>query len=127
MIDPRPLWDFDDPASSGERFLDAAEQADEPDAHRLADAVRPRARPPGEVHEATRVLDALASERPGGGDVPPRSSAAACCGPRAMPDEARPAVRGRRPRARAAGVSRPSTSTRCTWWRSSPRPRSSSR
>ena len=31
MIDPRPLWDFDDPAASGERFLDAAEQADEPD------------------------------------------------------------------------------------------------
>ena len=28
MIDPRPLWDFDDPTSSGERFLDAAEQAD---------------------------------------------------------------------------------------------------
>ena len=31
MIDPRPLWDFDDPAASGERFLDAAEHADEPD------------------------------------------------------------------------------------------------
>jgi tetratricopeptide (TPR) repeat protein len=30
VIDPRPLWDFDDPAASGERFLDAAEQADEP-------------------------------------------------------------------------------------------------
>ncbi len=31
MIDPRPLWDFDDPAASGERFLDAAEHAEEPD------------------------------------------------------------------------------------------------
>jgi tetratricopeptide (TPR) repeat protein len=31
VIDPRPLWDFDDPAASGERFLDAAEHADEPD------------------------------------------------------------------------------------------------
>lgn len=31
MIDPRPLWDFDDPAASGERFLDAAEHADEPE------------------------------------------------------------------------------------------------
>lgn len=31
MIDPRPLWDFDDPAGSGERFLDAAERAGEPD------------------------------------------------------------------------------------------------
>jgi len=31
VIDPRPLWDFDNPAASGERFIDAAEQADEPD------------------------------------------------------------------------------------------------
>ena len=31
MIDPRPLWDFDDPAASGERFLDVAEHADEPE------------------------------------------------------------------------------------------------
>jgi tetratricopeptide (TPR) repeat protein len=31
VIDPRPLWDFADPAASGERFIDAAEQADEPD------------------------------------------------------------------------------------------------
>jgi tetratricopeptide (TPR) repeat protein len=31
VIDPRPLWDFDDPAASGERFLDVAEQADEPE------------------------------------------------------------------------------------------------
>jgi tetratricopeptide (TPR) repeat protein len=31
VIDPRPLWDFDDPATSGERFLDAAGHAEEPD------------------------------------------------------------------------------------------------
>jgi tetratricopeptide (TPR) repeat protein len=31
VIDPRPIWDFDDPAASGERFLEAAEHADEPD------------------------------------------------------------------------------------------------
>jgi tetratricopeptide (TPR) repeat protein len=31
MIDPLPLWDFDDPAGSAERFLDAAEDAGEPD------------------------------------------------------------------------------------------------
>jgi hypothetical protein len=31
MIDPRPLWDFDDPAASGERFLDAAHEAAEPE------------------------------------------------------------------------------------------------
>jgi tetratricopeptide (TPR) repeat protein len=31
VIDPRPLWDFDDPAASGGRFLDVAEQADEPE------------------------------------------------------------------------------------------------
>ena len=31
MIDPRPLWDFEDPVASGERFLAAAEHADEPD------------------------------------------------------------------------------------------------
>jgi len=31
VIDPRPLWDFEDPAASGERFLDVAEHADEPE------------------------------------------------------------------------------------------------
>jgi tetratricopeptide (TPR) repeat protein len=31
VIDPRLLWDFDDPTASGERFLEAAEHADEPD------------------------------------------------------------------------------------------------
>jgi tetratricopeptide (TPR) repeat protein len=64
VIDPRPLWDFNDPTSSGERFLDAAEQADEP--ARTAWLTQ-YARALGlqeEYPEATRVLDGLASEDP---------------------------------------------------------------
>jgi tetratricopeptide (TPR) repeat protein len=64
VIDPRPLWDFDDPASSGERFLDAAEQADEPDRTSwLTQYVRAlglRER----YDEAARVLDGLRPEGP---------------------------------------------------------------
>jgi tetratricopeptide (TPR) repeat protein len=64
VIDPRPLWDFDDPASSGERFLDAAEQAGEPDRTSwLTQYVRAlglRER----YDEANRVLDGLRPEAP---------------------------------------------------------------
>ena len=64
MIDPRPLWDFDDPAASGERFLDAAERADEPDRTswltQYARALGLQER----YAEATRVLDLLHSESP---------------------------------------------------------------
>jgi tetratricopeptide (TPR) repeat protein len=64
VIDPRPLWDFADPAASGERFLDAAEQADEPDRTAwLTQYVR--ALGLQERYEAaTRVLDRLASDDP---------------------------------------------------------------
>ena len=62
MIDPRPLWDFDDPASSGERFLDAAERADEPDRTSwLTQYVRALGLQE-RYDAATRVLDGLASE-----------------------------------------------------------------
>jgi len=64
VIDPRPLWDFDDPTSSGERFLDAAERADEPERTawltQYARALGLQEKYP----EATRVLDGLASEDP---------------------------------------------------------------
>jgi tetratricopeptide (TPR) repeat protein len=64
VIDPRPLWDFDDPTSSGERFLDAAERADEPDRTSwLTQYVRAlglRER----YDEAHRVLDGLRPEEP---------------------------------------------------------------
>lgn len=64
MIDPRPLWDFDDPAASGERFLDAAEHAGEPDRTvwltQYARTLGLRQR----YDEATRVLDGLSSEDP---------------------------------------------------------------
>src|SRR5690242_8467732 len=64
MIDPRPLWDFDDPASSGERFLDAAEAAAEPDRTSwLTQYVRALGLQE-KYDEATRVLDALASDDP---------------------------------------------------------------
>lgn len=64
MIDPTPLWDFDDPAASGERFLDAAERADEPD--RIAWLTQyVRALGLQEQYDAaTKVLDQLASDDP---------------------------------------------------------------
>lgn len=64
MIDPRPLWDFDDPASSGERFLDAAEQADEPEQTAwLTQYVRALGLQE-KYDQATRILDTLASDDP---------------------------------------------------------------
>jgi tetratricopeptide (TPR) repeat protein len=64
VIDPRPLWDFGDPAASGERFLDAAEQADEPDRTAwLTQYVRALGLQE-RYDAATRVLDGLASEDP---------------------------------------------------------------
>jgi tetratricopeptide (TPR) repeat protein len=64
MIDPRALWDFDDPDSSGERFLDAAEQAAEPDRTswltQYARALGLQER----YDAAQRVLDGLASDDP---------------------------------------------------------------
>jgi len=64
VIDPRPLWDFDDPASSGERFLDAAEQADEPDRTAwLTQYVRALGLQE-RFDEAGRILDSLASDDP---------------------------------------------------------------
>ncbi len=64
MIDPRPLWDFDDPAASGARLLDAAEHADEPERTvwltQYARALGLQQR----YDDATEVLDALSSEDP---------------------------------------------------------------
>jgi tetratricopeptide (TPR) repeat protein len=64
VIDPRPLWDFDDPATSGERFLDAAEQADEPDRTSwLTQYVRALGLQE-KYDEAHKVLDRLHSDAP---------------------------------------------------------------
>jgi tetratricopeptide (TPR) repeat protein len=64
VIDPRPLWDFDDPAVSAERFLDAAETADEPDQTSwLTQYVRALGLQE-RYDEATTVLDRLSSEDP---------------------------------------------------------------
>lgn len=64
MIDPRPLWDFDDPAGSGERFLEAAEGADEPDRTSwLTQYVRALGLQE-RYDEATKVLDQLSSDAP---------------------------------------------------------------
>jgi tetratricopeptide (TPR) repeat protein len=64
VIDPRPLWDFDDPGASGERFLDAAESAAEPDRiswlTQYARALGLQER----YAEATKVLSALHSHAP---------------------------------------------------------------
>jgi tetratricopeptide (TPR) repeat protein len=64
VIDPRPLWDFDEPAASGERFLDAAEHAEEPDRTawltQYARTLGLRER----YDEAHRVLDPLSSDDP---------------------------------------------------------------
>jgi tetratricopeptide (TPR) repeat protein len=64
VIDPRPLWDFDDPAASGERFLDAAEQADEPEKTSwLTQYVRALGLQE-RFDEATRILDSLSADDP---------------------------------------------------------------
>ena len=64
MIDPRPLWDLDDPASSGERFLDLAEQAGEPDRTSwLTQYVRALGLQE-QYDAANRVLDRLRSDDP---------------------------------------------------------------
>jgi tetratricopeptide (TPR) repeat protein len=64
MIDPRPLWDFDDPAASGERFLDVAEHADEPDKTAwLTQYVRSLGLQE-RYDDAHKVLDRLASDDP---------------------------------------------------------------
>src|SRR4051794_6537393 len=64
MIDPRPLWDFDNPAASGERFLDAAERAMEPDRTSwLTQYVRALGLQE-RYDEAIRMLDQLEAEAP---------------------------------------------------------------
>jgi tetratricopeptide (TPR) repeat protein len=64
MIDPKPLWDFDDPATSAERFLDAAEHASEPDRTSwLTQYVRALGLQE-KYDEATKVLDRLGSDDP---------------------------------------------------------------
>ena len=64
MIDPRPLWDFDDPAASGERFLDAAGGATDPERTSwLTQYVRALGLQE-RYDEATRVLDRLAAQAP---------------------------------------------------------------
>jgi tetratricopeptide (TPR) repeat protein len=64
MIDPRPLWDFDDPAASGERFLDAAHQASEPERTCwLSQYVRSLGLQE-QYSEAVKVLDQLSSDDP---------------------------------------------------------------
>ena len=64
MIDPRPLWDFDDPATSGERFLDAAEKADEPDRTAWLTQYARALGLQEQYDEATQVLDGLHSDGP---------------------------------------------------------------
>jgi tetratricopeptide (TPR) repeat protein len=64
VIDPRPLWDFEDPAASGEHFLDAAKSASEPD---RTSWLTQYARALGlqeKYDEATRVLDGLQADAP---------------------------------------------------------------
>ncbi len=64
MIDPAPLWDFDDPSGSAERFLDAAEDTDEPDRTAwLTQYVRALGLQE-QYDAATKVLDRLSSDDP---------------------------------------------------------------
>ena len=64
MIDPRPLWDFDDPAASGERFLDVAEHAHEPDKTAWLTQYARTLGLQERYDDAHKVLDRLASEDP---------------------------------------------------------------
>jgi tetratricopeptide (TPR) repeat protein len=62
VIDPRPLWDFEDPVASGERFLDEADRAEEPDRTAwLTQYVRALGLQE-RFEEATRILDRLGSD-----------------------------------------------------------------
>jgi len=64
VIDPRPFWDFDDPAASSERFLDAAHQSSEPERTCwLTQYVRALGLQES-YSEAMKVLDQLSSEDP---------------------------------------------------------------
>jgi len=64
VIDPRPLWDFDDPAASGERFLESADRATEPDRTSwLTQYVRTLGLQE-RYAEAATVLDQLQSDAP---------------------------------------------------------------
>jgi tetratricopeptide (TPR) repeat protein len=64
VIDPRPLWDFDDPAGSGERFLDAAEGADEPDRTAWLTQYARTLGLQERYDDAHKVLDRLSSDGP---------------------------------------------------------------
>jgi tetratricopeptide (TPR) repeat protein len=64
VIDPRPLWDFDDPAASGERFVAAAEKADEPDRTAWLTQYARALGLQEQYDEATKVLDGLHSDAP---------------------------------------------------------------
>jgi tetratricopeptide (TPR) repeat protein len=64
VIDPIPLWDFDDPVASAERFLDAAEQASEPDRTAWLTQYARALGLQDHCPEATKVLDRLASDDP---------------------------------------------------------------
>jgi tetratricopeptide (TPR) repeat protein len=64
VIDPRPLWDFDDPAASGERFLDAAEHAEEPDKTAWLTQYARTLGLQERYDDARKVLDQLSSDDP---------------------------------------------------------------
>lgn len=64
MIDPRPLWDFDDPGTSGERFLEAAERAEEPDRTSWQTQYVRALGLQERYDEALEVLDRLHSDAP---------------------------------------------------------------
>jgi tetratricopeptide (TPR) repeat protein len=64
MIDPEPLWDFDDPSGSEERFLEAAEDADEPDRTAWLTQYFRSLGLQEKYDEATKVLDRLSSDDP---------------------------------------------------------------
>jgi tetratricopeptide (TPR) repeat protein len=64
VIDPRPLWDFDDPSASGARFLDAAEHADEPDRTAWLTQYARSLGLESRYDDALGVLDQLSSDEP---------------------------------------------------------------
>ncbi len=64
MIDPLPFWDFADPAASAERFLDAAEHADEPDRTAWLTQYARALGLQEQYDQAGLVLDRLASDDP---------------------------------------------------------------
>ena len=95
MIDPTPLWDFDDPAGSEQRFREAAaDTAEGTDRLVLMTQVARALGLQERYDEGHAVLDDLAAADAGGRRRASRSSADGCCARAGRPERGSAALRG---------------------------------